>query len=67
MIIDIGSNDGNLLSFFKDKYKVLGVTPENIGKTAIKNGIPTIIDYFDDKVAKKIVSRYGKNKINYCN
>ncbi len=63
MVIDIGSNDGNLLSFFKDKYKVLGVTPENVGKIAIKNGIPTIINYFDDKVAKKIVSRFGKAKL----
>ena len=63
LIIDIGSNDGNLLSYFKDKYKVLGVTPENIGKTAIKKGIPTIIDYFDEKVSNKIVSRYGKAKL----
>ena len=63
LIIDIGSNDGNLLSYFKDKYKVLGVTPENIGKTAIKKGIPTIIDYFDERVSNKIVSRYGKAKL----
>ena len=46
LIIDIGSNDGNLLSNFK-KYKILGVTPENIGKIAIKKGIPTLIRYFD--------------------
>ena len=50
--MDIGSNDGNLLSNFKDNYKVLGVTPENIGKIAIKRGIPTIIDYFDENVVK---------------
>ena len=36
LIIDIGSNDGNLLSYFKDKYKVLGVTPENIGKLLLR-------------------------------
>ena len=35
LVIDIGSNDGNLLSNFK-KHRVLGVTPENIGKLAIK-------------------------------
>ncbi len=63
LIIDIGSNDGNLLSNFKDKYKVLGVTPENIGKIAIKKGIPTIIDYFDDNVVKKILKKYKKAKI----
>ena len=27
LVIDIGSNDGNLLSNFKDSHKVLGVTP----------------------------------------
>ena len=63
LIIDIGSNDGNLLSNFKDRYKVLGVTPENIGKIAIKKGIPTIIDYFDTLVVKKINKKYGKAKI----
>ena len=63
LIIDIGSNDGNLLSNFKDRYKVLGVTPENIGKIAIKKGIPTIIDYFDTPVVKKINKTYGKAKI----
>ena len=39
LVIDIGSNDGNLLSNFKNKHRVLGVTPENIGKIAIKKGI----------------------------
>jgi len=63
LIIDIGSNDGNLLSNFKDRYKVLGVTPENIGKIAIKKGIPTIIDYFDTPVVTKINKKYGKAKI----
>ena len=63
LVIDIGSNDGNLLSNFKDSHKVLGVTPEKIGKLAIKKGIPTIIDYFDNKTVKKILRKYGKAKI----
>ena len=63
LIIDIGSNDGNLLSKFKDKYNVLGITPENIGKLAIKKGIPTIIDYFNKKNSIKILKKYGKAKI----
>ncbi len=63
LIIDIGSNDGNLLSNFKENHKVLGVTPEKIGKIAIKKGIPTIIDYFDEKISKKIIRKYGKAKI----
>ena len=63
LIVDIGSNDGNLLSYFKDFAKVLGVTPEEIGKIAIKKGIPTILKYFDKKVSRYILSRYGKAKI----
>ena len=35
LVIDIGSNDGNLLSNFLNKTKVLGITPEDIGKLAI--------------------------------
>ena len=63
LIIDIGSNDGNLLSNFKKNHKVLGVTPEKIGKLAIKRGIPTIIDYFNNKVSSKILKRYGQAKV----
>tara|TARA_B100001250_G_scaffold413533_1_gene447983 strand:- start:1031 stop:2284 length:1254 start_codon:yes stop_codon:yes gene_type:complete len=62
-ILDIGSNDGNLLQNFKGKYKVLGVTPENIGKIAIKNGIPTILDYFNAKVCENIIKKHGKPNI----
>ena len=63
LVIDIGSNDGNLLSNFKNEHKVLGVTPEKIGKLAIKKGIPTIIDYFTDKISKRIIGKHGKAKI----
>lgn len=63
LIVDIGSNDGNLLSFFKRNMRVLGITPEEIGKLAIKRGIPTILDYFNNKSRKKIINKYGKAKI----
>ena len=63
LIIDIGSNDGNLLNNFKKKHKVLGVTPENIGRTAIKKGINTLIKYFDKKTANFIYKKFGKAKI----
>lgn len=63
LILDIGSNDGNLLSFFKNKMKVLGITPEKIGKIAIQKGIPTILDYFNNSSSTKIKKKYGKAKI----
>jgi len=63
LVIDIGSNDGNLLSNFQKNHRVLGVTPEKIGRLAIKKGIPTILDYFNKKTSIKIIKRYGKAKI----
>ena len=43
--------------------RVLGVTPEDVGKIAIKKGIPTILDYFDNSSVVKILTKYGKAKI----
>ncbi len=63
LIIDIGSNDGNLLNNFKEKHKVLGVTPEQIGKIAIKKGVNTLLRYFDDATTKVILRKYGQAKI----
>jgi len=63
LVIDIGSNDGNLLSNFKNYTRVLGVTPENIGKIAIEKGIPTILEYFTKKLSLNIIKNYGKAKI----
>ena len=62
LVVDIGSNDGNLLKRFKD-CKVLGVTPEKIGYKAIKDGIPTIINYFDKRVVNQIIKKHGKAKV----
>jgi len=63
LIVDIGSNDGNLLSNFKDKCWVLGVTPEEIGKMAREKGIDTIIDFLNTRVVEKIIKNYGRAKI----
>ena len=63
LVIDIGSNDGNLLSNFKDNHRVLGVTPEKVGLLAVKKGIPTLLQYFDKKTAILIKKKYGKARI----
>ena len=63
LIIDIGSNDGNLLNNFKNYHKVLGITPEKIGKIAIKNGIRTLIRYFDKNTSNLVLKKFGKAKI----
>jgi len=63
LVVDIGSNDGTLLSNFAPFAKVLGITPEDIGKLAIAKGIPTIQDYFRAETVAKVKKEYGKAKI----
>lgn len=63
LVVDIGSNDGNLLSNFKGHCRVLGVTPEEIGKLAVAREIPTIIDYFSGELIPRIFNEYGRAKI----
>ena len=63
LVVDIGSNDGNLLNNFKNHHKVLGITPEKIGKLAIKRGINTLIRYFDKPTSKFVLKKFGKAKI----
>ncbi|MBI2821335.1 MAG: class I SAM-dependent methyltransferase [Acidobacteria bacterium] len=62
LVVDIGSNDGNLLSNFKG-HRVLGVTPEEIGRLAIERGIPTIIAFFTRQVAEQIRQEAGQAKV----
>ncbi len=60
LVVDIGSNDGTLLSGFKTQgVQVLGVEPTNIAKIAQKSGINTIQEFFNIKTSEKIKKRYG--------
>ena len=61
LAVDIGSNDGTLLSGFRDAgMKVLGVEPTKIAKIAEENGIDTIQAFFTEEVGRQIVDEYGK-------
>lgn len=65
LVVDIGSNDGTLLSGFKKLgTQILGVDPaENIVKDAVSRGIPTVCEFFTSKKTKFLSSKYGKAKI----
>ncbi len=60
-VLDIGSNDGTLLKFFKEMgYSVIGVDPaKEISQQACKEGINTINDFFDFETSKKIKDQFG--------
>ena len=64
LAIDIGSNDGTLLSSFRDAgLRVLGVEPTNVSQIAISNGIPTLQAFFSEEVARKIVAEHGRASV----
>jgi len=65
LVIDIGSNDGILLSpFQKLGYKTLGIEPAaTVAKLARRQDIETIEKYFSTSLAKDIVKKYGKAKV----
>ena len=60
-VIEIASNDGYLLQYFKEKgVPVLGVEPaKNVAKVAQETGIPTITKFFGVQTASEL-STEGK-------
>lgn len=65
LVVEMGSNDGVLLKPFKKLgANVLGVDPaRNVARRTTKEGITTIPEYFDSKIAEKIAKKYGKAKV----
>lgn len=64
LIIDVGSNDGTLLSNFqKNGVRVFGIEPTNAAKLAIERGIPSTISFFTKPIAEKVVANEGQAKI----
>jgi SAM-dependent methyltransferase len=61
LVIDIGCNDGSLLSGFqRHGVKVLGVDPaQNLAVFTEKLGIPRHIGYFNSASARQLVAQYG--------
>ena len=61
-VLDIGSNDGTLLSFFAKKgIGILGVEPSRVmGRAAESRGVSSVKTFFTEKVARKIARQYGQ-------
>ncbi len=68
LVVEIGSNDGVLLQFFKGNFRVLGIEPsENVAKVARSKGIDTLCEFFNEGLCENIVKKYGKAKIITAN
>jgi len=61
-ILEIGSNDGTCLNFFKKKnMKVLGIDPANKPCAIANNkGIKTLNNFFNKQTANQIKKKFGK-------
>jgi len=55
-VVEIASNDGYLLQYFVNKgIPVLGIEPaKNIAGVAIKKGIPTLVEFFGRRIARRL-------------
>jgi 2-polyprenyl-3-methyl-5-hydroxy-6-metoxy-1,4-benzoquinol methylase len=58
-IVEIASNDGYLLQYFKEKgIPVLGIEPaKNVANAALEKDIPTIIQFHSEETAKELSAK----------
>ncbi len=58
LVIEVASNDGYLLKYFAEYgVQVQGIEPAaGVARIAIDKGIPTLIDFFGEAVASRLVS-----------
>ena len=56
-VIEIASNDGYLLQYFKEAgVPVLGVEPaKNVAEAAVAKGIPSVVKFFGETTARELV------------
>jgi len=68
-VVEIASNDGILLKYFKDNgYRTLGIDPAaNVVKIAEQSGIKTLVNFFSEKLAKQISRDEGKARLILAN
>ncbi len=62
LVVDIGSNDGSFLNFFKKKgLMVAGIDPaKNLANIANKKGVYTIADFFNFKNVLQIEKKFRR-------
>jgi len=68
-VIEIASNDGYLLKYFKEKQiPVLGIEPaENVANVAESSGIPTVIGFFNSELAHSLAAENQQADLLICN
>src|SRR3989344_5340959 len=68
LVIDIGGNDGTLLSFVKDKERGLNGDPAgNLRPLSAGKGVPFYRAFFMSRVAREIIAKYGQARMVLAN
>ena len=69
LVVDIASNDGTLLRFFKERgRRILGIDPaKEIAAEARASGIPTVVDFFSPSLADQIRAEHGPANVVSAN
>jgi hypothetical protein len=64
LVVDVGSNDGTLLSnFHNGGHRVRGIEPTNAAKIANAAGISTLVSFFNRASAETVAKENGPAKI----
>jgi hypothetical protein len=64
LVVDIGSNDGTLLSNFqKGGHRVFGIEPTDAAKLANDRGIRTLISFFNSAAVEHVVKEQGRANV----
>lgn len=63
LVVDIGSNDGTLLSNFSERGPVFGIEPTRTGDLANRRGIPTLISFMNRQAVRTTIGKKGKAKL----
>ena len=64
LVVDIGSNDGTLLSNFHDGgHRVLGIEPTDVGHIARERGVETAAAYFRPETAARLRDEHGPARL----
>lgn len=69
LVIEIGSNDGYLLQYFRaGGVAVLGIEPaENVASQAEQKGVPTLTRFFSEKVGRELNAEGRQADLLICN
>ena len=68
-VVELASNDGYLLQFFKkNNIPCLGIEPaKNVAEKAIALQIPTVTEFFGEKLASNLIKKYAKPDLIIAN